>query len=154
MPERSPGPRLRAPCRPAARILRAIVLGLACCLPGAALGQAAPGAAEPLRPGPADFWAEVHRWTGSEATRPAGAAARPAPGVPGRVAPAPGALRQVVSSRRSRANLRRDPGLEAPILRVLPPGTPLNVFAEADGGWLQVGEDRAVGWVHESVLDR
>ncbi|WP_170979557.1 SH3 domain-containing protein [Roseomonas sp. HF4] len=118
-------------------------------MPGTAFAQ---GAAEPLRPGPADFWSDVHRWTGSEATRPVGPAARPAP--VGGARAAPGALRQVITSRRSRANLRRDPGLDAPVLRVLPPGTALNVFAEADGGWLQVGEDRAAGWMHESVLDR
>jgi len=149
-PERTRRAEPRASRRAMAGAAAALLLGLA----GAARGQGAPGREAPLRPDPEDFWAEVHRWTGSDATRPRGAAAQAAP-APGRAAPqAAGVLRSVRSSRRSRANIRQAPNLEAPVLRVLAPGTPLNVFAEADGGWLQVGEQQPFGWMHETVLDR
>ena len=39
-------------------------------------------------------------------------------------------------------------------VRVLPKGSSLRVFAEAPGGWLQVGEDSPFGWVHSSMVTR
>jgi hypothetical protein len=61
--------------------------------------------------------------------------------------------RSVVTSARSGANLRAAPqGGE--VLRVVPRSTTLQVFAEAPGGWYQVGQSGAAwGWLHLSVLE-
>jgi hypothetical protein len=122
-------------------------LALVVLLPGVAGAQAprAPAAGAPLRDEPGDWWGDVHRWTGSDATRPRGAARSAAPARP--------TGRTVTTVRTGRANLRRDPSTTAPVARVLPPGTVLNVFAEGPEGWLQVGEgDRPAGWIHPAAL--
>jgi hypothetical protein len=53
---------------------------------------------------------------------------------------------------RQNANLHADP--QGPSVRVVPQGTALHVFAQAPGGWVQVGDTAPLGWVHESMLDR
>ncbi|WP_198372529.1 SH3 domain-containing protein, partial [Roseomonas rosulenta] len=110
--------------------------------------QRTPGAA-PLRDEPGDWWGDVHRWTGSDATRPRRGAeptARPS-------GPPQEATGRVTTSATSRANIRREPSTGAPVQRVVRPGTSLRVFAEAPGGWLQVGEeDEPIGWIHQSAL--
>ena len=53
---------------------------------------------------------------------------------------------------RQNANLHADP--QGPSVRVVPQGTALHVFAQAPGGWVQVGDTAPIGWVHESMLDR
>jgi hypothetical protein len=53
---------------------------------------------------------------------------------------------------RQNGNLRTQPGGE--VLRVVPRGTSLRVFAEAPGGWLQVGQDAAEGWMHSTMVTR
>ncbi|WP_244459553.1 SH3 domain-containing protein [Roseomonas fluvialis] len=124
------------------------VMALVVLLPGIAGAQAPrpPAGGAPLRDEPGDWWGDVHRWTGSDATRPRGGAARSA-------APAPPTGRTVTTVRTGRANLRRDPSMTAPVARMLPPGTVLNVFAEGPDGWLQVGEgDRPAGWIHPTAL--
>jgi hypothetical protein len=124
-----------------------LVLALAVLLPGTTAAQTPrpPAGSAPLRDEPGDWWGDVHRWTGSDATRPRGAA--PA------AAPARRSGRTVTTVRTGRANLRREPTTAAPVARVLPPGTVLTVFAEGPDGWLQVGErDRPAGWIHPSAL--
>jgi hypothetical protein len=109
-----------------------------------------PAARQPLREDPTDYWADVHRWTGSDATRPRAAARAPAP-AGAAAAAVPG--RTVTTTRTSRANIRREPATTAPVLRSVPPGTVLNVFAEGPEGWLQVGNGaRPTGWIHPSAL--
>jgi hypothetical protein len=63
------------------------------------------------------------------------------------------ALRSVVTSARSGANLRSAPqGGE--VLRTVPRSSTLQVFGEAPGGWYQVGQNgTAWGWIHSSVLE-
>jgi uncharacterized protein YgiM (DUF1202 family) len=129
------------------------LLSLAPWLLGAVAAQAQPAAPSrpgaPLREEPGDWWGDVHRWTGSDATRPTRGAA-PAARAPG--PPADG-MRRVTTSATARANIRREPSTDAPILRAVRPGTVLTVIDEAPGGWLQVRQDGLPpGWVHQSVL--
>lgn len=79
---------------------------------------------------------------------PAVRAADPAPAVP---APSATAATGSVTMRRS-ANIHSDP--KGPTVRVATQGTVLKVFAQAAGGWLQVGDAAPWGWVHESMVDR
>ena len=51
-------------------------------------------------------------------------------------------------------NLRNNPAGGGAVLRVIPRGTRLRVFAEAPGGWYQVGETEPLGWIHGSMLER
>lgn len=76
---------------------------------------------------------------------------------PGASAAQPGlqvaASGSVTTSSRMGANIRSSTrGGE--VVRTVPPGTSLQVFAEAPGGWFQVGEAGvALGWIHASVLE-
>jgi len=73
---------------------------------------------------------------------------------PARPAPAPlAAAGNVTTSTRMGANIRSSPrGGE--VVRVMAPGSSLQVLGEAPGGWFQVGEAGvALGWVHASVLE-
>ena len=76
-------------------------------------------------------------------------AAAPAP----RPAPAPGqvAAGGTVTVRQS-ANVHNGPG--GPTVRTVTAGTALHVFAQAPGGWYQVGDTAPFGWVHESMLNK
>ena len=51
---------------------------------------------------------------------------------------------------RQGANIRDVPTGSA-VLRTVPPGTTLHVFARRDG-WVQVGEEAPVGWVYSSLV--
>jgi len=53
---------------------------------------------------------------------------------------------------RQNGNLHADP--LGPSVRVIAQGTTLRVFAQAPGGWYQVGDTAPWGWVHESMLER
>jgi hypothetical protein len=53
---------------------------------------------------------------------------------------------------RQAGNIRVSPQGET--IRVEPPGRELHVFGEAPGGWLQVGDTAANGWVHSSLVQR
>jgi hypothetical protein len=53
---------------------------------------------------------------------------------------------------RQNANLHSDP--HGPSTRVVQQGTSLRVFGQAPGGWYQVGDTSAWGWIHESMIDR
>jgi hypothetical protein len=53
---------------------------------------------------------------------------------------------------RQNGNIRAGP--QGEVLRVEPQGKELRVFGEAPGGWLQVGDTKADGWVHSSLVER
>ena len=83
----------------------------------------------------------------------------PAPEAPRAAAPAPEPPRatptgrSVTTSDRTPVNLRAAPGGAGEVIRTVPRSTSLEVFAEAPGGWLQVGQGGTPwGWVHVSVL--
>lgn len=64
-----------------------------------------------------------------------------------------GTLRTVITTSSHSANIRRSPQASE-VVRVAPRATRLEVYGEAPGGWLQVGQGSVVwGWVHNSVLD-
>lgn len=50
------------------------------------------------------------------------------------------------------ANLRAGPGGGAAVLSIVPRGRVLAVFGRAPGGWVQVGEEEPLGWIHGSLL--
>jgi hypothetical protein len=54
---------------------------------------------------------------------------------------------------RQHGNIRVAPVGGSQLVRVAPKGTALRVFAQAPGGWLQVGEGNAEGWVHSSLVE-
>ncbi len=60
----------------------------------------------------------------------------------------------VTMSQRTPVNLRAHPSGGGEILRTLPRGATVQVFAEAPGGWLQVGDGEPWGWVHGSLVER
>ena len=53
---------------------------------------------------------------------------------------------------RQNGNIRIAPQGET--IRVEPQGKELRVFGEAPGGWLQIGDTEANGWVHSSLVQR
>ncbi len=53
---------------------------------------------------------------------------------------------------RQNGNIRTAPQGET--IRVEPQGRELRVFGEAPGGWLQIGDTQANGWVHSSLVQR
>jgi hypothetical protein len=55
---------------------------------------------------------------------------------------------------RQPGNLRAQPSGGGEVLRVVQRGPTLQVFAEAPGGWLQVGQGSAEGWMHASMVSR
>jgi uncharacterized protein YraI len=72
------------------------------------------------------------------------------------VAPAAGpAQGGVTTSARTPVNIRSGPSGGTEVVRVVPRASSLQVFGEAPGGWLQVGEGgEAWGWLHNSMLER
>ena len=53
---------------------------------------------------------------------------------------------------RQSGNIRTGP--QGEVIRVEPQGKELRVFGEAPGGWLQIGDTEANGWVHSSLVER
>ena len=53
---------------------------------------------------------------------------------------------------RQHGNLHAGP--QGPVVQVVPQGTVMRIFAQAPGGWYQVGDTAPWGWVHESLVDR
>jgi hypothetical protein len=51
-------------------------------------------------------------------------------------------------------NVRSSPAGGGAIVRIVPRSSVLRVFGNAPGGWLQVGEEQPIGWLHESMLER
>jgi hypothetical protein len=82
-------------------------------------------------------------------TAGAAPAARPQPSAMVQ-APATHASGTVVM--RQNGNIRTAPQGET--IRVEPQGKELRVFGEAPGGWLQIGDTEANGWVHSSLVQR
>ncbi|MBC9180115.1 SH3 domain-containing protein, partial [Pseudoroseomonas ludipueritiae] len=84
--------------------------------------------------------------------QPAGPeAAPPAP------APAPQATAAsgtVTTTSAHPVNVRSSPAGGGAVVRVVPRASLLRVFGEAPGGWLQVGEEQPIGWLHSSMLER
>ncbi|WP_338664911.1 SH3 domain-containing protein [Pararoseomonas sp. SCSIO 73927] len=66
----------------------------------------------------------------------------------------PSAQGSVTTTSAHPVNLRSSPAGGGAVLRVVPRGTRLRVFAEAPGGWYQVGEGEPAGWIHGSMLER
>lgn len=60
----------------------------------------------------------------------------------------------VTTSARHPVNIRSTPGGGSDVVRVVPRASNLQVFGEAPGGWLQIGEGTPWGWVHSSMLER
>nr|WP_241749455.1 SH3 domain-containing protein [Pseudoroseomonas aerophila] len=50
--------------------------------------------------------------------------------------------------------MRAHPNGGGDVVRVVPRGTVLRIFAEAPGGWLQLGATAPEGWVHASMITR
>lgn len=100
-------------------------------------------AASPAPPTPAPSLAPVP---------PAGFAAPAPDAAPAQLAaPRPTGARATM---RQNGNLRAHPNGGGTVLRVVERGTSLDVFAEAPGGWVQVGEGEPWGWMHGSMLAR
>lgn len=53
---------------------------------------------------------------------------------------------------RTAANVRTGPDGTADVVRTAQVGMRLNIFGRAPGGWLQVGDSAAWGWVHSSLV--
>jgi hypothetical protein len=92
-----------------------------------------------------------------EGPMPAGAPTAPASAIqPQTSAPAPAVPRSTPASgtvvMRQNGNIRSAPQGET--LRIEPQGKELRVFGEAPGGWLQIGDTEANGWVHGSLVQR
>jgi len=71
-------------------------------------------------------------------------------------AAAPGAPRaeQGRVTMQQNGNLRVHPNGGGAVVRVIGQGSSLQVFDEAAGGWLQVGDGEPWGWVHRSMVNR
>lgn len=82
-------------------------------------------------------------------------ATAPAASAPTPVGLAPAAAAGMVTTNfRTPVNVREAPSGGTPVLRVVPRGSTLQVFGEAPGGWLQVGEaGEPWGWLHSSMLE-
>jgi hypothetical protein len=82
------------------------------------------------------------------------------PATPPRQQPLP--IGTLVSEERQRVtttsvhpvNIRSAPAGSGAVVRIVPRSSVLQVFAEAPGGWLEVGEDRPFGWLHGSMIER
>ncbi|CAH2599887.1 SH3 domain-containing protein [Rhodovastum atsumiense] len=77
----------------------------------------------------------------------------PGPGRPMEAAPVSTAASGPNVTMRQAGNIRTAPVGGSPLVRVAPKGAVLKVFAQAPGGWLQVGETEAEGWVHSSLVE-
>jgi hypothetical protein len=108
--------------------------------------------ARPLPPMPSELPRQVPP---AEVAAPAAAPAVPAPIAPPPSPPsAVAATGTVTTTSRHPVNIRAHPSGGGAVLRIVPRGATLQVFGEAPGGWLQVGEGgEPWGWLHSSLLD-
>ena len=68
--------------------------------------------------------------------------------------PPPMAYATVTTTSRHGVNIRAQPDGTSEVLFVMPRNSTVQVFAEAVGGWLQIGGSEPVGWLHSSMLSR
>lgn len=119
----------------------------------------------PLPPAPSSLPRSVEDPTPRAALPPATVAVpvpmAPAPAAEPTAAPVAAAAAvgpvqaMITTSSRTPVNVRAAPGGGSEVLRVVPRASPLEVYGEAPGGWLQVGEGgEAWGWVHRSMVER
>ena len=78
--------------------------------------------------------------------------APPRPVSPARVPEPPAFSGSLRATTKTRVNLRSGPGLEFPIVRVLPPGSPLRVLEDL-GEWLNVMSGASMAYVNEAFVD-
>jgi len=111
------------------------------------------GTAAPVPPMPSDTKTVLSGPTPAAAGPPAAPApgAQPQPSATAQAAPksTPASGTAVM---RQNGNIRIAPQGET--IRVEPQGKELRVFGEAPGGWLQIGDTEANGWVHSSLVQR
>jgi hypothetical protein len=104
---------------------------------------------EPLPPMPS----ELPR--AEQAVNPSPVARAPAvivPAAPVATAAAVQTLPGRMAVPRQNVNMHTEP--HGPVLRVVPKGAELRIFAQAAGGWYQVGDgEQPWGWIHGSLLD-
>jgi hypothetical protein len=103
------------------------------------------GTAAPVPPMPSDMKTVL---SGPTPAAPA-PAAQPQPSATAQSAPRSTPASGTVVMRQN-GNIRIAPQGET--IRVEPQGKELRVFGEAPGGWLQIGDTEANGWVHSSLL--
>lgn len=60
----------------------------------------------------------------------------------------------VTTTARHPVNIRSSPSGGGAVVRVAPRNSTLQLFGEAPGGWLQVGEGEPWGWLHASMVDQ
>jgi len=111
------------------------------------------GTAAPVPPMPSDTKTVLSGPTPAAAGPPAAPApgAQPQPSATAQAAPksTPASGTAVM---RQNGNIRIAPQGET--IRVEPQGKELRVFGEAPGGWLQIGDTEANGWVHSRLVQR
>ena len=105
------------------------------------------GTVAPVPPMPSDMKTVL---SGPTPAAPA-PAAQPQPTATAQSAPRSTPASGTVVMRQS-GNIRIAPQGET--VRVEPQGKELRVFGEAPGGWLQIGDTEANGWVHNSLVQR
>ncbi|MBK3799330.1 SH3 domain-containing protein [Azospirillum brasilense] len=77
-----------------------------------------------------------------------------APTESGAAAPAPKAVaRETIEVRAQAANVRKDAGANAPVLRTARKGERFAVFSQKDD-WLEVGDKQPAGWIHRSLVEQ
>ncbi len=112
----------------------------------------------PLPPLPADLPDQIQPARPVRTDRPATVLA-PAPvplAIPasgGKAEPLASPLAGQTVTMRQAGNIRAAPVGGSQLVRVAPKGAVLKVFAQAAGGWLQVGDDGPEGWVHSSLVE-
>ena len=111
------------------------------------------GTAAPVPPMPSDMKTVLSGPTPAATGAPAAPApaAQPQPSATAQAAPRSTPASGTVVMRQN-GNIRIAPQGET--IRVEPQGKELRVFGEAPGGWLQIGDTEANGWVHSSLVQR
>ncbi len=116
---------------------------------GRSLGRALPPVPSGL---PRNLPGEAPRAPAAPAMPAAPQAALPPAATP-LTAPSTPAQGHVTTSSRTPVNVRSSPSGGGEVMRVVPRASTLQVFGEAPGGWVQVGEGEPWGWVHNSMLE-
>ncbi len=109
------------------------------------------GGAAPVPPMPSETSTVLSGPTPPSTGAPTAPAAQPQPSATGQAPPATTHASGTVVMRQN-GNIRTAPQGET--IRVEPQGKELRVFGEAPGGWLQIGDTEANGWVHSSLVQR